>query len=332
MHNSTVYRWNRACYGVTDGKPHLRIENRTLPSGPTPLDAMANAAFFFGLMAGMAREVDDITKLIEFDDAKANFISAARRGLKAQLTWWNGAEYSAPDLIRSELLPLARRGLEADNIDAGDIDRYLGVIEERVRSGRTGAQWALDSLHSMGNAGNRERRMQALTRGMIWRAEAGRPVHTWSTATLGDSADWRHSYQRVGQFMVTDLFTVHPEDVVDLAASLMDWRHIRHVPVEDNDGKLVGLVSHRSMLRMVGRGLAARAHDHVAVKDIMKKDPVTVTPNTPTLEAIEAMRKRRVGCLPVIEGGKLVGIVTEHDLVQVASILFEQQLRAGAAE
>ncbi len=332
MHNGTVYRWNRACYGVHDGKAHLRIENRALPSGPTALDAMANAAFFYGLMAAIAEEQDDITQKIGFDDAKSNFISAARHGLKAQLTWWGGTTYAAPDLIRKELLPQARRGLRASNIDSRDIDRYLGVIEERAGSGRTGAQWTLDSLQEMGQAGTLDQRMQTLTRAMMRRAASGRPVHTWELANLSDSGDWRHSYQCVGQFMVTDLFTVHPEDVVDLAASLMDWRHIRHVPVEDDDGKLVGLVSHRSLLRMVGGGLRNRDKGHVAVKDIMKSQPVTVTPATPTLEAIEIMRERRVGCLPVVEGDKLVGIITEHDLIQVASILFEQQLREGAAE
>ncbi|MHC4513708.1 MAG: glutamate-cysteine ligase family protein [Planctomycetota bacterium] len=332
MHNGTVYRWNRACYGVYDGKAHLRIENRALPSGPTPLDTVANAAFFFGLMAGISRETDDITKMMGFDDTKANFVAAARLGLKAQLMWWNKTEYAAPDLIRNELLPLARRGLEADNIDSADIDRYLGVIEARVESGRTGAQWTLDSLQRMADTGTRDQRMQALTRAMIRNAETGEPVHTWEPATMADSADWHHSYQKVGQFMVTDVFTVHPEDVVDLAASLMDWRHIRHVPVEDHDGKLIGLVSHRSLLRMVGRGLSDRQGHHVAVKDIMMVDPVTATPDMSTLQAIELMREHRVGCLPVIERDKLVGIVTERDLIQVASILFEQQLRESAPE
>jgi CBS domain-containing protein len=317
---------------VHAGKAHLRIENRALPSGPTALDAMANAAFFYGLMAALAEEEDDITKRIRFDDAKSNFVSAARLGLKAQLTWWNQTSYAAPDLIRRELLPQARRGLQGSNIDEKDIDRYLGVIEERAGTGRTGAQWTLDSLQEMGNTGTMDQRMQTLTRAMIRHSETGKPVHTWELATLADSADWRHSYQRVGQFMVTDLFTVHPEDVVDLAASLMDWRHIRHVPVEDNDGRLVGLVSHRSLLRMVGGGLRGKGEGQVAVKDIMKTQPVTVAPDTSTLEAIGVMRERRVGCLPVVEGDKLVGLITEHDLVQVASILFEQQLRESAAE
>ncbi|HKP47800.1 MAG TPA: hypothetical protein VJT50_14465, partial [Pyrinomonadaceae bacterium] len=57
MHNSTVWRWNRACYGVANGVPHLRIENRALPSGPTVQDEVANAAFFTGLMVAMPRQV-----------------------------------------------------------------------------------------------------------------------------------------------------------------------------------------------------------------------------------------------------------------------------------
>ena len=104
------------------------------------------------------------------------------------------------------------------------------------------------------------------------------------------------------------------------------------MPVEDKDGRLVGLVCHRSLLRLVGRGFEANRGGDVAVKDIMKTDPVTVTPDTPTLEAIAIMRERRVGCLPVIEGDTLVGIITEHDLIQVASTLFEQKLREGEAE
>jgi len=132
--------------------------------------------------------------------------------------------------------------------------------------------------------------------------------------------------------MTTDLFTVHPEDVVDLAASLMDWRHIRHVPVEDNDGRLVGLVSHRSLLRLVGQGMKGKERQAVAVKDIMKRDPVTVTPATATLEAIELMRKHKVGCLPVVEETRLVGIITERDLIRVAAMLFEKHLRESQAE
>jgi CBS domain-containing protein len=170
--------------------------------------------------------------------------------------------------------------------------------------------------------------MSALARATQSRQKAGEPVHCWELADLGEFEGWRESYLQVGQFMTTDLFTVHPEDVVDLAASLMDWRHIRHVPVEDNDGHLVGLVSHRTLLRMVGQGIKGNDGQAPAVKDIMKRDPITATPMTPTLEAIDLMRKNKVSCLPVVEAdNKLVGIITERDLIRVAAMLFETQLR-----
>ena len=112
LHNGTVYRWNRACYGISDGKPHLRIEARALPAGPTVLDEIANGAFFFGLMSAISHEVPDVSKVMSFDDAKGNFIAAARLGLQANLTWFHGKEYGAGELIRDVLLPLARQGLE----------------------------------------------------------------------------------------------------------------------------------------------------------------------------------------------------------------------------
>ncbi|MBI5851922.1 MAG: CBS domain-containing protein [Planctomycetes bacterium] len=330
LHNGTVYRWNRACYGIHEGKAHLRIEARVLPAGPTVIDEMANAAFFFGLMVALAEEYGDIREVMTFDIAKDNFTSAARSGLRAQFTWIGGTSYTAQALILEHLLPLARQGLEHRGIDRGDIDRYLGVLEERVRTGRTGAQWMLDSLAAMQGKGTQDQRLRALCHVTRERQKQGDPVARWKLATIEDTGSWRHSYQKVGQFMTTDLFTVHPTDVVDLAASLMDWRHIRHVPVEDAEGRLVGLVSHRSLLRLVGQG-ATGVDQQVLVQDIMKKAVVTVTPDTPTLEAIEKMRGLRVGSLPVVEGDKLVGIITERDLINVAAALLEQHLKEQGA-
>jgi hypothetical protein len=88
LHNGTVYRWNRACYGISDGKPHLRIEARAFPAGPSVLDEMATAAFFFGLMSSVSHEVQDVQRVMRFDDARANFIAAAlslRAGLLPHL-------------------------------------------------------------------------------------------------------------------------------------------------------------------------------------------------------------------------------------------------------
>ena len=333
MHNSTVWRWNRACYGVADGIAHLRIENRALPSGPTVQDEMANAAFFVGLMIALPPEYGEIAKRLSFDDAKENFFAAARNGLNAQLKWLDGKSISATSLILNELLPLARAGLKDARVDSSDIDNYLGVLEERVRSGQTGAQWMLDSLVSvkrhMGHEPN-DMRTRILTSTILARQKENKPVHEWKLAEAGELTDWGQSYQTVGQFMSTDLFTLRPTDLVDLAASLMDWRHIRHVPVEDEKGHLVGLVTHRGLLRLLSRGSIAPDGTSMTVREIMKPNPTTVTSSTPTLEAIEIMRRSGIGCLPVVDDKRLVGIVTSYDFLTATASLFKQHLAASA--
>jgi CBS domain-containing protein len=331
MHNGTVWPWNRACYGVSNGIAHLRIENRALPAGPTTIDEIANAAFFVGLMLSLPSEYGDISKRMIFDDAKANFFAAARHGLNAQFSWIDGKSYSASALIRDHLLLLARQGLESAGVDTSDIDSYLGVIGERVQSAQTGAQWTLKSLAATKGPGPRDARYRALTSTMLQRQKEGKPVHTWPIIEATENADWSQSYQTVGQFMATDLFTVRPADLVDLAASVMDWRHIRHVPVEDEEGQLVGLVTHRALLRLLTRRTQKQNADPLTVREIMTTDPVTVSSTTPTLEALELMRRNKVGCLPVVDDGQLVGIVTSYDFLDASARLFKEQLTAAAA-
>ncbi|MCI0413966.1 CBS domain-containing protein, partial [bacterium] len=127
--------------------------------------------------------------------------------------------------------------------------------------------------------------------------------------------------------MSTDLFTVRPDDVVDYVASIMHWEHIRYVPVENEEGKLVGLVSQRHLLPLLAQGSTLNRAQGVPVHMIMKKDPITVRPDTPTLEAIELMRQRHLGCVPVVENGRLVGVVTLFDLLAVSAKLLEEELR-----
>ncbi len=330
LHNGTVYRWNRACYGISgNGKPHLRIENRVIPSGPSVLDEVANAAFFFGMMAQLSRSVDDIREHFNFGDVKANFLAAAREGLRAQMIWFDEEQMTAQQLILDKLLPLARQGLEEAGIDADDIDRYLGVIRARVERRRTGARWQLESLERMRGAASTHECLRALTDSMIEQQQSGLPISEWTLAEFCPTQDWRESYRTVGQFMATDLFTVRPDDIVDFAASLMEWRYVRHVPVEDDSGQLLGLVSHRQLLRLIARGSGAASP--VTVRDIMHSEPVAVSPDTPTVEAIRLMREKRLSCLPVVdEERKLLGLVTEHDLVGVAGRLLESYLAEKA--
>jgi len=325
LHNGTVYRWNRACYGVHNGVPHLRIENRVIPSGPTVLDEIANTAFFVGMMAGMADEIDDVRELLPFEDVKANFMAAAREGIRAQMNWFGDTHMPARELILDQLLPLAERGLKKSGIARKDIDLYLGVLRDRVSTRRTGSRWALESLNNMRGRGTEDQRLRCLVGSMVAQQTKGRPISEWKLADFCEQQNWRDSYLKVSQFMATDLFTVRPDDIVDFAATLMDWRHVRHVPVEGDDGELVGLVSHRALLRLVATGRVGREH-RVTVDEIMTRNPVSVNSDATTVEAIRLMREMQVACLPVIEDGKLMGLVTEHDLLVVSSHLLESYL------
>jgi len=326
MHTSTVWRWNRACYGVHDGQPHLRIENRVLPAGPTVLDEVANAAFFFGLMASLSREYPRIDTVMEFDDAKNNFFAAARHGLNAQFTWVGGKTMAAHELVLDELLPQARQGLTDHGIDVEDVDRYLGIVEERVRRRQTGSQWALRSLSAMAEAPT-DVRLRSLTWAIYKHQRSGKPIHEWPLAELYRSRDWFPSYRTVGQFMSTELFTVHRRDPVDLAAKMMDWRRIRYVVVEDGHGRLAGLITYRSLLRLVDARQSA-ANGPVIVEDIMTPDPVTVRADMPTLEALEMMRQKDVGCLCVVDDdGRLEGMIETSQLLDVAAKVLEEFLR-----
>lgn len=326
LHNGTVYRWNRACYGISEGRPHLRIENRILPAGPTPQDEIANAAFWFGVMHGMAARHEDIREVLDFDAVQHNFVAAARLGLGAQFSWMNGKTVPAQKLICELLLPVAREGLDAAGIDASDSDRYLGLIDQRVSTGRTPSQWLLSSLAAMKNRGTKAERFSALTAAMVARQQEGKPGHEWAQAELHEAGGWKPNFARVEQYMTTDLFTVNENELVDLVANLMDWKHIRYVPVEDAQHRLVGIVTYRSLLRFMVKRMANLSPQTVPVSEVMLRDPLSVLPTTTTSEAIVLMRDRRIGCLPVVEDGRLVGIITENDFMVIAGQLLEQQL------
>jgi CBS domain-containing protein len=325
MHNGTVWRWNRACYGVHNGVPHLRIENRALPSGPTIVDEVANAAFFTGLMLALPQTYGELARRMAFDDAKLNFFRAARHGLDAQFQWIDGQSHNAAVLILDQLLPLARQGLRSAGVAGEDIEKYLGIIEERARTGQTGSRWMVKSHAALRSSVANDAAQRRLTSEILSNQKQGQPVHRWPVIENSDSDEWEHGYRTVGQFMSTDLFTVGPDDLIDLAASVMDWRHIRHVPVEDQEGRLVGLVTHRGLLRMMINSAASNAK-LTTVQEVMVQDPITVSPSTSSLEAMDIMRQNRLGCLPVVEGDQLVGIITSYDFLEATAKLFQQHL------
>ncbi len=324
VHNSTVYRWNRPCYGISpNGKPHLRIENRVLPAGPTVIDEMANTVFWIGLMIGMADKYDDITKLISFADIRDNFGKAARYGIDTQLTWFKDKKTTVCDLILKELLPIAKKGLAKFNIDKADVKKYLGIIEQRAKLHMNGARWQLRAYTKLIAETNPDEALSCLTAAIINNQQKDIPVHKWKLPNLDELKEYRPSKIKVEEFMETDLFTVQQDDIIELVAEMMDFRKIRFMPVENTKGKLIGLVTLRLIMRhlMKQNKLNNKA---VKVKDIMIKKPLTISPDATILDALGIMRKSEVGCLPVVQKGELVGLVTSMNFLRISSRLIER--------
>ncbi len=326
LHNGTVYRWNRACYGLSKDKPHLRIENRILPAGPTALDTMANAAFYLGCLCGFADEVGDISKHMDFSDAKNNFNTAAMHSMECQLHWFGGKKYAFEDLMKQELIPMARRGLINRGIDPDDVNRYLDVVEGRVTKRQNGATWMLQNYNFILDQGFKsDNACTLLTASMLNRQASGLPVHEWADISCPEISTIKQTNQVVEQVMSTDIFTVDQDDLIDLAAKIMHWNHIRHVAVENVNGDLIGLVSYRSILQIYGK-YAGRGDVHlVPVKEVMKQNPITIGPDATIEEAMNKMRQYKVGCLPVLSPTGLVGMLTEAELMDEFSKWLEKR-------
>ncbi len=177
LHNGTIWRWNRPLIGFDKaGNPHLRIEHRVAPAGPSIPDMIANAALFYGLLHRLGRTAPLPEHSLPFAQSRANFYNAARHGLQAEVIWLNGRLVELRQLLLQELLPLARQGLESLDINPADIDTYLGIIEARLSSGRTGAAWQRAYVARCG--GDR----QALTAAYLRWQRSGLPVHEWGLA------------------------------------------------------------------------------------------------------------------------------------------------------
>ena len=325
VHNSTVYRWNRPCYGISpNGKPHLRIENRVIPAGPTVLDEVANAAFWLGAMVGMGDKYDDITKEISWADVRDNFGKAARFGIDSNFTWFKDKKIGACELVRKELIPIARAGLKKMKVDAKDIDKYLGVIEARSKAHMNGARWQLRAFTKLKEETTQDEALSVLTSSIIENQNKGLPGHKWKMPELTDLKEYRPSKIRVEEFMQTDLFTVQKDDIIELVAEMMDWRKISYTPVEDTKGNLVGLVNSRLILRYFIKGNKLNEQENGTVKDIMKVNPVTISPNATILDAMAKMRDHKVACLPVVKGKELIGIITQMDFLRISGRLIER--------
>ena len=180
LHNGTVYRWNRPVYAVARGKPHVRIENRVLPAGPTVVDAIANAALYYGLVRGVAELDPPITRQLSFQAAQQNFVAAARDGIDASLFWPGVGEVPATELVLRTLLPIAHAGLDRWGIDRRDRDHYLGIIEQRCLRRTNGASWQVAAYRDGFDHGlDRPDALLAMTQRYLEHMRSNEPVHTW---------------------------------------------------------------------------------------------------------------------------------------------------------
>ncbi len=181
MHNGTVWRWNRPVYDVVDGLPHLRVENRVLPSGPTVVDMVANAAFFYGAQRALAEADRPVWTQMSFQAAEENMYAGARRGFDAQL-YWPGIGWIPPDeLVLRVLLPLAHEGLRRSDVSDEARERYLGIIEQRCLTRRTGAAWQREYvLRAEERGAERETALNRMLSRYLELSATETPVHTWS--------------------------------------------------------------------------------------------------------------------------------------------------------
>jgi hypothetical protein len=182
LHNGTVYRWNRPVYDVVDGRPHLRLENRVLPAGPTVIDMLGNSAFYYGVLRSLSEQEDPLWNRMGFPVAQANFLTAARTGIDARMHWPGLGDVTARELVLDTLLPLAHEGLRRWGVDAEVRDRFLGVIEGRVKTGRNGASWQVATVRTLEAGGlSRPAALAEMLRRYCEHMHSNEPVHTWDS-------------------------------------------------------------------------------------------------------------------------------------------------------
>jgi gamma-glutamyl:cysteine ligase YbdK (ATP-grasp superfamily) len=174
LHNGAIWRWNRPLIGFnTEGIPHVRIEHRVMPAGPTIIDMMANAVFYYGLVHYWAQKFIDGDFLPSFTQCRENFYQAARDSLTARFVWGEQA-FTARELILDEMIDQSHEGLEMMGINSGDADFYTSIIRARADSGQTGSNW--QRLMLKATLGD----YSSVTRAYLGWQKTGKPVHQWN--------------------------------------------------------------------------------------------------------------------------------------------------------
>jgi len=320
LHNGTLYKWNRACYGIMNGKPHLRIENRYIPSGPTPIDEMANVALWIGLMQAMPEKCrGKWEKHFRFQDVRCNFLKAARNGLSNEMRWF-GQSLDAAHLILDHLLPMAAGGLKALGIPAEEYQVYLDIIHKRVVAKQTGSSWIIDSLRQLREKNSLDESLLMITQYMKENCLSGSPVHEWTIPGNASLHLVPDRYARVDSIMITTVVTVREDDGLELAATLMDWNDFGDLPVENSKGEIVGMISNQEIKNLdFDSALDSAQRRRTLISACMTSDIIVVAPETALDKAEKLMRVNELESLPVVRDNYVIGIITANDIRDVAA-------------
>jgi predicted transcriptional regulator len=306
LHNGTTYTWNRMCYG--DEKPYLWIECRYLPSGLTIVDEIANFAFWVGLMSCELPNGAEFWKNIDFKFAKNNFIKAARMGLDTFFQWF-GKNVSAKDLILTTLLPMAKLGLRKQNVSEQDIERYLSVFEKRVQNEITGASWTVENFRILSKKYSQVITEKEITRQMLRYQKNNIPLLEWGNIPTDEYSKTNHE-PTIEQIMTNDILCIHESDSLELVQKILVWKNIHHLPIEDYEGNLVGMVTDKILQKVKSENAEICGY----AWDIMMTDLITIEADATVETAIKMMKKHDLTYLSVVFNHKLVGIITESDL------------------
>jgi CBS domain-containing protein/gamma-glutamyl:cysteine ligase YbdK (ATP-grasp superfamily) len=307
LHNGTTYPWNRLCYGITDDKPHVRIENRYMPSGPTTKDEIANMMLWVGLMQGRPKAFNEIHTKMNFKDVKSNFFNAARYGMAAQF-YWDGKLISSQQLLLDHLLPMAYRGLYRMNIEPRDAEHYLSIIENRIRS-NSGSRWTVKAYRKLKQEMNTPEALRVLVATMYERQEKKYSIDAWQLPR-GIEYKTPDDLVTVGDKMNSRTITAQDIDSAELILKMMLWKNIHHTPILDDDLNLVGLLTWTDVKNFVDH---PDQHEQ-NIRRIMQTELITATEEMLLTDAKKLMQEKKINCLPVVKEKKLVGIITSNDL------------------
>jgi CBS domain-containing protein len=265
-------------------------------------------------MQGRPKEYDNLPEQMEFEEAKSNFVRAARYGNETCLNWM-GKSIPASELILKELLPLAAAGLQKMGLAQNNIDKYLGIIRDRCQK-QTGSQWMIKNFRHLKKKHKTDDAIVALTQAIYENQQDETPVHQWPETHQFEAFETKAG--KVGHIMTTTLVTGDSLDSAKLTLEFMHWNRIHHLPIVDNRERLVGIITYSHL-----RQFWDKIHDtssELLAKDIMVNEVIVAIPSTPITEAIELMKEKEIGCLPVVQNGYLVGIITTKDLENIKSV------------